>query len=74
MSHSYHHEKSGTTFHHNSDMSGSVTINLRDGKSVEIRGSALVGFLASWVRQRKSSAAEHMADHEALGLDEGDMP
>ena len=65
MSHTFN--AGDTTFIHNPDMSGEVTL-LHEDKQIVIPGQALIAFMAEYVRQEKIRLIEGTGDAEALGI------
>lgn len=56
-----------TAFSYRSDLSGMVNITYMD-HSVQIRGDALLAFMAHFLRNQRVTAIEVTSDREILGL------
>ncbi len=62
-----------TVFIYNSDLSGDVMIHRAswpEGEHIEVPGSDLLQFVASWVQDRRINAVEWMEWPELLGIEE----
>jgi len=60
-----------TTFHYNSDLSGSIDIAVKTKYNLfELRvpASVLLDFVANWVRNQKVAALEEQSTREVFGL------
>jgi hypothetical protein len=78
MSHSFR-AKDKTFFSYNSDLSGPVEITVmstpeKPAHSIKVSGSALMEFVAQWLRFREVCRVENLEDHEILGLKKEDLP
>jgi len=70
MSHTFF-AKDGTRFHHNSDLSGDVTVvpaSEKGAPSLDVSGDALVEFVANFVRQERINELEDESPYVTLGI------
>lgn len=63
----------GVLFHHNSDLSGEVILDVRDeargtGQCLKVPADALLAFVAHFVRRERTAALEDASPTEVLGL------
>lgn len=60
--------KNGTTFNHNSDLSGNVHIRAHDGPEYLVPGDDFLEFVAEFVRGHRIAALEDASAEDVLGL------
>lgn len=65
MSHAFKAEQ-GTTFHYNSDMSGSILVVDPSRKELYIPAQDILDFVANYVRHQMIAAAEQMTTNMIL--------